>query len=108
MAQATSAAVNLDVCMENFWVRPTGVFGKPVWLRKGVLQLVYDDDNNHLRLYKGDAVPGGNAAYTRTAVVYSTTDIDDSMTTTAATPQVEALRQQVAAFTQRVGSCYLV
>ena len=23
------------------------MYGKPLWLRKGVLQLIYDDDNNH-------------------------------------------------------------
>ena len=36
--------LTLDVVMENFVTRRTGVFGKPVWLRPRVLQLVYDDD----------------------------------------------------------------
>jgi len=94
--------------MDNYWVRPTGVYAKGVWLRKGVLQVFYDDDNNHLRFFSGPSVPGGHAAFTRTAVVYSTTIIDEAMTTTAATSEIEELRKQVPAFTQRVGSCYLV
>ena len=30
--------LTLDVVMEDFCTRRTGVYGKPVWLRPGVLQ----------------------------------------------------------------------
>ena len=33
------ADLTLDVVMDNFWTRPTGVYGKSVWLRPGVLQV---------------------------------------------------------------------
>ena len=99
----------LDVVMENFWTRASGVYGKPIWLRPGVLQLVYDDDNDRLRRFRGATVPGGNAAFTRTATVYSQSEItDNDVDATGTTPAVEALRKQCTAFTQRVGSCYLV
>ena len=32
--------LTLDVVMENFVTRRTGVYGKPVWQRPGILQLV--------------------------------------------------------------------
>ena len=63
--------LSLDVIMEDFWTRPTGVYGKPVWLRPGVLQLFYDDDNTELCRFDGETVPGGHVAFTRTAAVYS-------------------------------------
>ena len=46
---STDVRYELDIVMENFWTRATGVFGKPVWLREGVLHLFYDDDNTEPR-----------------------------------------------------------
>ena len=45
--------------------------------RAGVLQLFFDDDNDQLRQFSGAAVPGGHAAFTGTASVYSGTPITD-------------------------------
>jgi len=101
--------VTLDVVMEDFWTRPSGVYGKPVWLRPGVLQLVYDDDNDQLKRISGPTVPGGHAVFTRTASVYSMCEITDAdLDVASASAATAALRHQVAAFTQRVGSVYLV
>ena len=103
------ARITLDVVMEDFWTRPAGVYSKPVWLRPKVLQLVYDDDNSPSKLYSGPAVPGGNTAFTRTATVYSASEITPAELTVESTdPVTEALRKQVSAFAQRVGSCYLI
>ena len=92
----------------QFWTRPTGVYGKPVWMRDDVLQLFYDDDNTELSFFSGPTVPGGHAAFTRTAVIYSDSPIDAASIALDTDPATEALRKQVPAFTQRVGSCYLV
>jgi len=94
--------------MEDFWTRPTGVYAKPVWLRDGVLQLFYDDDNSEMKSCSGATVPGGHAVFTRSAAVYSSSPFDDAETTLAADPATEGLRNQVAAFVQRAGSCYFV
>mmetsp|Transcript_38774 Transcript_38774/g.94147 ORF Transcript_38774/g.94147 Transcript_38774/m.94147 type:complete len:577 (+) Transcript_38774:190-1920(+) len=101
--------LTLDVVMENFWTRPAGVYSKPVWLRPDVLQLVYDDDNSATSQYSGDAVPGGFTAFTRTATVYSNSQLTaDDLAVESSDPQVELLRRQVPAYTQRVRNCYLV
>mmetsp|Transcript_65590 Transcript_65590/g.179901 ORF Transcript_65590/g.179901 Transcript_65590/m.179901 type:complete len:656 (+) Transcript_65590:132-2099(+) len=103
------ARMTLDVVMEDFWTRPAGVYSKPVWLRPDVLQLVFDDDNSPSKTYSGPTVPGGHTAFTRTATVYSTTLIGaGDLTVESDDPITEVLRNQVAAFTQRVGNCYLV
>ena len=89
--------------------RPTGCYTKPIWLRPGVLQLLYDDDNDRLRCMQCDALPGGHAAYTRTATVYSQTEItDDDLKVASTSPMTEKLRSCVAAYVQRVRSCYLI
>ena len=103
--------ISLDVCMENFWTRPTGVFTKPVWLREGVLQLVFDDDNTELKYNSGPTVPGGHVAFTRTACVYSSVPSAEAapeITDPLIAASVAALKEECKAFTQRVGSCYLV
>lgn len=103
--------LSLDICMENFWTRPTGVYAKPVWLREGVLQIIFDDDNTPLRYHSGSTVPGGHAAFTRTAVVYSskpTADYSPEIADEALASEVAALKAACPAFTQRVGSCYLI
>ena len=97
--------------MENFWTRPTGVFTKPVWLREGVLQLVFDDDNTELKYTSGPTVPGGHVAFTRTACVYSSVPSAEAapeITDPLIAASVAALKEECKAFTQRVGSCYLV
>ena len=100
--------VSLDIVMENFWTRPTGVYGKPVWLRDDALQLFYDDDNSELVHFESAAVPGGHVAFTRTAAVYSRQPLDDAMMTLEADGKTTKLRDAVPAFVQRVGSCYFV
>jgi len=70
---------------------------------------VFDDDNSPSKTYSGPTVPGGHTAFTRTATVYSTTLIGaGDLTVESDDPITEVLRNQVAAFTQRVGNCYLV
>ena len=72
-------------------------------------QLVYDDDNNKISSFQGAAVPGGHVAYTRTASVYSEKPITQADTDAASdNPSVELLRKSTRAYTQRVGSVYLV
>jgi len=101
--------MTLDVVMEDFWTRPTGVYSKPVWIRPNVLQIVYDDDNDLLSRVSGPNVPGGHSAYTRTAAVYSDTPItDEDIEVRTSDPRTESLRKQVSAFVQRVRNCYLV
>jgi len=101
--------LTLDVVMDDFWTRATGVFGKPVWQRPGVLQIIFDDDNNTMRHYSGPSVPGGHVAYTRTASIYSETPItDEDVDISSTTPMTAELRKHVAAFTQRVKGCYLI
>ena len=101
--------LTLDVIMENFWTRPSGVYRKPVWLRPNVLQLFYDDDNDGLKTFSGPAVPGGHSAFTGTASVYSQTPITKAdLSLDSPNPVTNALRKEVTANLQRVGSCYLV
>jgi len=103
--------LSLDICMENFWTRPTGVYAKPVWLREGVLQIIFDDDNTPLRYHSGSTVPGGHAAFTRTAVVYSSKPSDTyspEIVDAELASEADALKAACPAFTQRVGSCYLI
>jgi len=101
--------LTLDVVMENFWTRPAGVYAKPIWLRDGVLQLMYDDDNDRARKFVGATVPGGNAVYTRAVTVYSREPLTDADTQVEGpNAAVEALRQTCTAFTQRAGTCYIV
>ena len=101
--------LTLDVVMDDFWTRATGVFGKPVWQRPGVLQIIFDDDNNTMRHYSGPSVPGGHVAYTRTASIYSETPItDEDVDISSTNPMTAELRKHVAAFTQRVKGCYLI
>ena len=58
--------------MDNFFVRSTQCFAKPVWDREDdVLQLFYDDDMSDLTVAQGAAYPGGNVAFVATASVYS-------------------------------------
>jgi len=104
-----STRMTLDVVMEDFWTRPTGVYSKPVWLRPSVLQLVYDDDITKLRTHVGAAVPGGHVAYTRTATVYSEAPILPSdLTITTMNQATDSLRKACPAFVQRVSNVYLV
>ena len=100
--------LTLDVIMENFWTRPSGVYRKPVWLRPNVLQLFYDDDNDGLKTFSGPAVPGGHSAFTGTASVYSQTLHKADLSLDSPNPVTNALRKEVTANLQRVGSCYLV
>jgi len=101
--------MTLDVIMEDFWTRPSGVYRKPIFLRRGVLQLFYDDDNDPLKQFRGPAVPGGNVAFTGTTSVYSDTPITaDDITIESKSPVTNALRKGCAAYVQRVRSCYLV
>eukprot|EP00966_Prymnesium_polylepis_P273570 6319826-Prymnesium_polylepis.1 len=103
------ARLSMDVVMEDFWTRSSGVYGKPIWLRYGVLQLMYDDDNDKLRRFTGVEVPGGNVAFTRTAAVYSESAITDAdIAVEGPDETTEALRTACEAFLQRVGTCYLV
>ena len=104
-----SARLTLDVIMEDFWTRPSGVYRKPVWLRDGVLQLFYDDDNDQAKQFSGAAVPGGHAVFTGTASVYSTTPITDAdITVESDDPSTSELHRSLPAFAQRVRNCYLV
>ena len=69
----------------------------------------YDDDNDQLKLYSGAAVPGGHCAFTGTASVYSQTPITKAaLSLDSPNPVTNALRKEVTANLQRVGSCYLV
>ena len=93
----------------QFWTRATGVYGKPVWLRKDVLQLFYDDDNNELTRQNEPTIMGGHTAFTQSASIYSQEPLDDTSTEVASDhPETEQLRGYVPAFVQRVGTCYLV
>ena len=70
---------------------------------------MYDDDNDKVRTFSGGAVPGGHAAYTRTATVYSAAALTEAdLEASSTNASVEAMRKSVRAFTQRVGSVYLV
>lgn len=54
-------------------------------------------------------MPGGHVAYTRTAAVYSTAAITEhDLDCSSSSAGVEMLRKATRAFTQRVGSVYLV
>lgn len=109
MASAMATRLTLDVVMDDFWTRPTGMFGKPIWVRPGVLQLIFDDDNNKLQTFAGPSVPGGHSAFTRTASIYSTEPITDAdMLITSSDGQTELMRNSVTAYTQRVHNCYIV
>ena len=79
--------------------------------REGVLQLVFDDDNTELKYTSGPTVPGGHVAFTRTACVYSSVPSAEAapeITDPLIAASVAALKEECKAFTQRVGSCYLV
>ncbi|KAL1507474.1 hypothetical protein AB1Y20_008310 [Prymnesium parvum] len=103
---AEPSRLTLDVVMEDFWTRTSGVYGKPIWLRPGVLQLLYDDDNDAIRLLSSAALPGGHAAFNHTVAVYSQTPLEPSDLSVGGA--AEALRKACPAFVQRVRTCYLV
>ena len=95
--------------MDDFWTRPAGAYSKPVWIRPGTLQLVFDDDNTGIRKLQHKNLPGGSAAFSRTATVYSEKELTPAdFEMESKDPIVKACRSKVFAFTQRVGSVYLV
>lgn len=102
--------LKLDVVMDNFFVRSTGCFAKPVWDRPGVLQIFFDDDMSEVTHLHSDACPGGHVAFCATAAVYGEASLEGEQDCSPPPghPEVAAARQNCAAWVQRVGGVYLV